>query len=141
MPRHRRQRSGALDMDMTPMIDVVFQLIIFFIVTVVMQQEFNEEIQLEMAPHGPVIAESHPTTLVIEVDKRGWVSIHNAPLRRSQLERIVKGRYNRYGEFPVLIRGDKETRHQDIRKVMDICTGIGIWRISFVAIKEEAPRS
>ena len=125
-------------MDMTPMIDVVFQLIIFFIVVIVLQQEYNEEIELEQAPHGPVINDSHPTTLVIEVDKRGWVSIHNAPLRWAVLRRIVRDRYNRYGEFPVLIRGDKETRHEAIRRVMDVCTEENIWRINFVAVKEEA---
>jgi biopolymer transport protein ExbD len=41
------------------------------------------------------------------------------------------------GNFPVMIRADKLTRHRDVKKLMDVCTEVGIWRISFVAIKEK----
>jgi biopolymer transport protein ExbD len=38
--------------------------------------------------------------------------------------------------FPVMIRADKRTQHKDVRKVMDLCTDVGIWRIDFAAIKD-----
>jgi len=123
---------------MTPMIDVVFQLIIFFIVTIQMEKAYNEEIELEHSKFGPAIeGEQDPRTMIIEVNRRGWISIHNAQLTRRKLQQIMQSRFNRYGSFPVLIRGDRRTRHEDIRAVMDICTGIGIWRINFIAIKEK----
>jgi len=121
---------------MTPMIDVVFQLIIFFIVTTKMEQDVNPDIELADARHGPIIAEEDPHTLTVEVDWRGWISMRGAQLSKPKFQKIVQARYNRYGEFPVLIRGDYQTRHEDIRSVMDMCTRVGIWRVSFAAVQE-----
>lgn len=135
----RKRRTTECEMDMTPMIDIVFQLIIFFVVTLKFTSDSNMDIQLEDGKHGATItAESMPqTTLEIEVDRRGRVSIHNAPLTASQLKSILQNRVNRLGfDFPVLIRGDRRTKHEDIKKVMDVCGGVGIWKMSFVAVKE-----
>jgi biopolymer transport protein ExbD len=137
----RKQRSLGSDVDMTPMIDVVFQLIIFFIVTIKLDQEVNENIRLWKAEHGPPIEEQQPGTTIIEVDQHGWISMHGAQLTKSQLLNILKTKRDRRGsDFPVIIRGDHRARHKDIRSVMDMCTRIGIWRISFMAIKEEKQR-
>lgn len=134
----RRKKSPAADIDMTPMIDVVFQLIIFFIVTIKLDQEINEDIELWKTPHAPPIEKDMPGTTIIEVDQRGWISMHGAQLKRKQLYNMLRNKKDRFGgDFPVIIRGDHRTRHKDIRAVMDMCTGIGIWRISFMAIKEE----
>ena len=137
MPRARRRESKGCDIDMTPMIDVVFQLIIFFIVTIKMEKDVNEEIELCDATHGPAIEKREPRTTIVEVDRRGWISMHGAQLTKRQLQSILRAKYRRLrGPFPVLIRGDYRTRHEDVRSVMDICTGMGIWRLSFAAIKE-----
>jgi biopolymer transport protein ExbD len=137
MTRKRKTPGEGCEVDMTPMIDVVFQLIIFFIVTIKMEQEVNEDIELEEAPHGPVIDEQDPRTMVVEVDRRGWISMSGAQLSKAKFLGVLQARYRRYGAFPVLIRGDRRTRHEDIRAVMDLCTRIGIWRISFAAIQEQ----
>ena len=47
-----RRASEQCEMDMTPMIDVVFQLIIFFVVTLKMTADFNKDIILEDGKHG-----------------------------------------------------------------------------------------
>ena len=133
----RKERSAGCEVDMTPMIDIVFQLIIFFIVTIQMEKELNPEIELEDSTHGPIIeGEQDPRSLVVEIDKRGWISMHNCQLSKTKLRDIMRARYDRYGSFPILIRADKRTRHEDVKSVMDICTSVGIWRINFVAIKE-----
>ena len=132
----KRRSSDICELDMTPMIDVVFQMIIFFIVTIKMDEHKNEKIVLEDAKDSPLYEGSDPRTLVIEVDKRGWLSISGAQLTKAQLRRIIQGRYNKFGTFPVMIRADKRTLHKDVRKVMDLCTDVGIWRIDFAAIKE-----
>lgn len=138
MAHHKHRMTEGCECDMTPMIDVVFQLIIFFIVTIKLEETTNPEIELEFAKHGPIIKEQDPRTMVIEIDQRGWITMHGAKVNTAQLGQILQGRYNRMGIFPVLIRADYRTRHQDVRKIMDTCTSIGIWRISFAALKEKA---
>ena len=124
---------------MTPMIDVVFQLIIFFVVTLKMTTDVNPDIVLEDGQNGVTLTQDNmpPSTLEIELDRRGRISIHNATMSPSMLATIIRNRINRHGnEFPVLIRADRRTQHEKVRKVMDICTSSGIWKLSFVAIQE-----
>lgn len=127
------------EIDMTPMIDVVFQLIIFFVVTMKMNQDSNQDIVLEDGKSGQILTADSmpPTTLEIEVDRRGRISIHNATLSERNLRDILRARINKHGnEFPVLIRADRRTMHEKVRKVMDICTSSGLWKLSFVAVEE-----
>ena len=137
MPRHKRSSTAGCAVDMTPMIDVVFQLIIFFIVTIKMEED-KKDIILAKAKDGPVIERMEPTTMVVEVDKKGWISMHGAQLSKAKFTKIMQGRTRRYGQFPVLIRADKRAQHKDVRAVMDICSQLNIWRINFAAIKQEA---
>jgi biopolymer transport protein ExbD len=135
----RKRSSESCDIDMTPMIDVVFQMIIFFIVTMKMDENVNPDIILEDARESPVYKGEDKRTLIIEVDKRGWLSINNYQLNETKLRQIVQARYDKYrGSYPIMIRADRKTRHEDVRKVMDICTGVGLWRIDFAAIQEKA---
>jgi biopolymer transport protein ExbD len=124
---------------MTPMIDVVFQLIIFFVVTLKMTSDVNPDISLADGKNGVTLTQDNmpPSTLEIELDRRGRISIHNATMSPVMLTTIIRNRINRHGnEFPVLIRADQRTQHEKVRKVMDICTAAGIWKLSFLAIQE-----
>jgi biopolymer transport protein ExbD len=134
-----RKPSEGCDLDMTPMIDVVFQLIIFFVVTLKMTTDIAPDIILEDGKHGVTLTQDNmpPSTLEIELGSTGRISIHNATMSPSQLASIIRNRVNRHGnEFPVLIRADRRTQHEQVRKVMDICTGAGIWKLSFLAVQE-----
>jgi biopolymer transport protein ExbD len=112
-------------------------LIIFFIVTIKMEQDVNPDIVLAMAEHGPAIEKEDPRRMVVEVSQQGWISIHGAQFTRKRLREVMAARFRRHGPFPVLIRGDHRARHADVRSVMDICAEVGIWRITFAAIKEK----
>ena len=64
MARKRRQ-SETSEVNMTPMIDVVFQLIIFFVITIKMETEMNESIVLEEAKYGPELSTDNPLNFEI----------------------------------------------------------------------------
>lgn len=145
----KRRNSDGGEMNMTPMIDVVFQLIIFFVVTLKMTKEENPDIDLEDGKNGETItADNMPVqTLTIEVARRtrflphGRISINNATLNMTQLDNILKTRYRKFGSFPVLIRADKDAIHEDVKKVMDRCTANGVWKVGFVAVQDPKDKS
>lgn len=133
-----RQNDDCV-LDMTPMIDVVFQLIIFFVVTLKSSQTFNEDIQLEWGKNGPKIEEHTMPPTVIEIDSRGWIYIQGGSYSPGQLNTLLRNRVNQRGpNFPLLIRADRRAQHKDIKKVMDICTAAGLWKLSFVAMIKPA---
>ncbi len=136
----KKRIPGDMAINMTPMIDVVFQLIIFFIVTLQLDRDMiNEEIRLADSPHGPVLEKKEPRTVIIEVNERGLISVGSARFSARQLQGLMQQTVNRHGYgVPILIRADRNARHSDVRQVMDACSSVGLWRMKFAAIKEPA---
>jgi len=140
--REKREEE-ALNGNLTAMIDVVFQLIIFFVCTVNMQDKaIDDRIKLAMAPNGAVSNVKDPYEVKIDVSDTGAISVSRTILPASMLTTILtKARADakRSGrEVPVLIRADARVKHEAVKKVMDACTAAGIWKIKFTALKEKA---
>ena len=138
-----RKSQENPDLDMTPMIDVVFELIIFFVVTLTEAQRKDETIELEDGRHGIVLTpeELPPTHMMIDVgiNKKGMprISMGDRDMTPDEIGRRVKEKYRKVGEFPVMIRADFACPHYAIARVMNACTANGIWKISFVAVGED----
>lgn len=126
--------------NMTPMIDVVFQMIIFFVCTIDLdKKKFDERIKLSMAPHGKAVEKKDPRTMIVDVNSKGQIGIANTYMDRATFTQIMANAVKRYGQtMPVVIRGDGRTRHRDIRKVLDVCSKVGLWKVKFAAIKDRA---
>lgn len=125
---------------MTPMIDVVFELIIFFVVTLTEAQRKDETIELEDGKHGIVLTpdELPPTHMQIDINAKGRISMGDVTLTPDEVQRRVADRKKRVGgEFPIMIRADFATQHKDVAKVMNACTAAGIWKLSFMAVHED----
>ena len=135
-----KKKFPEAQLDMTPMIDVVFQLIFFFVVTVDLQSKALEtKVRMAMSPHGPIEEQKDPRTVVVDVDKDGDISIMRTRLSEGQLLTILNKARNESGQStPVVIRGDYAAKHEAIKRVMDICGQAGLWKIRFAALKEKA---
>jgi biopolymer transport protein ExbD len=125
---------------MTPMIDIVFQMIIFFVCTADMDRKaFDEKIRLALSPHGPQVEKKDPRTITIEVDAKGQMKIMRRPMAYGTVKKILRKAVAEYGQTtPVVIRGDANTKHEDIKNVMDLCAAAGLWKVKFAATKEQA---
>ena len=143
-----RRAQENPQLDMTPMIDVVFELIIFFVVTLTEAQRKDETIELEDGQHGIALVpeELPPTHMMIDVAARGKdgkrlkkprISMGDIELTPAQIGQRVRDKFKKIGEFPVMIRADFECPHSAVASVMNACTENGIWKISFVAVGED----
>ena len=133
-------------LDMTPMIDVVFELIIFFVVTLVEAQKKDETIELEDGQHGIVLVpeELPPSHMQIDIGLRNGkprISMGDRDITPAEISRRVTERVRKYKDFPVLVRADFAVPHSAVKQVMDACTSAGIWKISFQAIGEDKTHS
>ena len=131
-----RKEQENPQLDMTPMIDVVFELIIFFVVTLTQANAKDETVRLEDGKHGIELTpdELPPTHLIVDVARNGRISMCDVTITPAELGRRVKERMRKYGEFPVLIRADYRAKHKSVAEVMNACTQNGIWKLSFVAV-------
>ena len=135
----KKRKNEDVSLDMTPMIDVVFQLIIFFVVTLKMTDDKDTSIKLADGRNGIVLTQDElpPSQLTIDVAKSGRVSMSNITMSDAMVVDAVKKRVRAYGtDFPCMIRADKETPHMYVAKVMNLCAAAGMWKVSFVAIQE-----
>ena len=142
----KSQENPALDM--TPMIDVVFELIIFFVVTLTEAQKKDETIELEDGQHGIALTpeELPPTHMQIDIASRdkhgktlpkGRITMGDREITPDEIGRRVKERMRKYKDFPVLIRADYNCRHEVVARVMNAVTAAGVWKISFMAVHED----
>ena len=133
-----RKAQENPQLDMTPMIDVVFELIIFFVVTLTQCQAKDETIKLEDGRYGIELTpeELPPTRMMVDIARTGRISMGDITMTPEQIGQRVKERKRKFGEFPVLIRADYRARHEAVARVMNACTANGIWKISFMAVYE-----
>ena len=140
----RQQREeDYLSGNLTAMIDVVFQLIIFFVVTTNLQaKSIDERIHLALAPNGQPLKVKNPLEINIDVDSKGRISIARNAVSLSLLNTILRKAALEYGQdnVPVVIRGDAEAKHTAIRNVLNACGQAGIYKIKFAALKERGGR-
>ena len=143
-----RKAQENPQLDMTPMIDVVFELIIFFVVTLTEAQKKDETIELEDGQHGIALVPDEMPASQMQVDiglvlkgpnkGKARISMGDRDITADEIGRRVAERKRKYGpDFPVLIRADYAVPHAAVAKVMDACTANGVWKISFMAIGED----
>ena len=127
--------------NLTPMIDIVFQMIIFFVFTLDLEREKfdTENIRAPDAPHAREIIEFEPATIYPQVLASGAVRIGSAAVDPATFRNLIRTAVRRYGqEIPVMIYAHENARHRDVRRVMDICSEEGLYRISLIGIIERS---
>ena len=136
----RKQQEEMQSGGLISMIDVVFQIIIFFVCTASMQDNSRDvQIKLAAAPHGKVEQEKNPLQVEIEISARGRVTVGRSPLTENELYSVIRKAVNdsRPQQVPVVIRADGKATHAMVRKAMDTCTAAGIMQVKIAALKEK----
>ena len=134
IPRHRRTRDS-----MVSMVNIVFLLLIFFIVTWQFSRSETEmKISVPTSEEGAdpkrVLGE-----IIVNVRKSGEVVVEGQVLTKAQLRERLERIARLHENQPVRLRGDADCSYQTIVEVIDTCQKAGIWNISFATqIRREA---
>lgn len=131
--RVRTQDPAAeLTLNLAPMIDVVFLLLIFFMVaTTFAQQEKEMSLDLPTAESGDEV-ESAPEEIVINLMSDGRLRIAGQDVDDEALEALLVRTARSNPETPVSIRGDRDVILQRLVLVMDACRKAGLTDIGIV---------
>jgi biopolymer transport protein ExbD len=118
--RKRRITNDQPQLEMTPMIDVVFQLLIFFIVTI--KQEDIYSMLSASAPAADPNASStvQPNVLNIEINKTGFI-LRGAPVSKALLERRLASIAEYDKKVSVVLRCTGDSPHKYLVQTLDIC--------------------
>jgi len=122
MARTNRKRDmPGSELPMTPMIDVVFQLLIYFIVTI---KPVDVYANLDVTRPSPekTRTEQKPVQLLrISVNPDGY-TINNKPVPDTDMPRMIKLLAELDKEQTVLILAAPQSHHERLVKVLDLCS-------------------
>lgn len=130
---------GSVRFNMTPMIDVSFLLIIFFLVSShLAQQEVQLELDLPQAASGQRPADEESRRIVFNVHEDGAINMGSGAVEGTDLERVIASERERAGEdLEVRIRSDRNVAYRHVEPIMVACARSGVWKVSFAVVRRE----
>lgn len=135
----RRQRQDQVDVNLTPLIDVVFLLLIFFMVSTTFTRETRLSVELpEATGSAPVEAAE---AVEVSIAASGDYAVNGERLVRSDeatLRSVLLPLSQKGTEVPFIITADARATHQAVVRVMDVAGQLGFANLS-ITTQESGP--
>lgn len=134
----RQHKKDPLELSMTPMIDVVFLLLIFFMVTTTFNRETKLKVQLPEAQSEHQAVKKH---LEVTIDAQGIYFINSQQLvnqRMDTLKKALSEAAAQNKDQPLVISADAKTPHQSVITVLDVASQLNLTNITFAT---KAPKA
>ena len=121
------------------MIDVVFLLIIFFLVSShLARNESQLELELPIAVSASDDVDQQTPRMIVNVDSAGNLFLAGRPVQSDQLkDRFVDAVEKEGDELEVRIRGNRNVAYSAVEPIMRSCVQAGIWNVSYAVYREE----
>ncbi|MGJ8632910.1 MAG: ExbD/TolR family protein [Luteolibacter sp.] len=133
------RQPEAASMQLAPMIDIVFLLLIFFIVTWQFTKSETElDVSVPTAQEGAE-PERQRGEIVINILSDDTIRVEGATVDLAQLLSKLSSIAGQFENQPVRIRGDAKVEYQRLVEVIDTCQKAGIWNISFATQRPTPP--
>jgi len=127
-----RDRKPAVVLELTPLIDCIFQLLIFFLLTASFITTPNLGVELPKA--SAKASTTQQRDLIVVVTRKGEIQYEGSNVSFDQLLKRLQGVYKERPGARVLIQADRKAYHGEVVKVMDVAKSIGFRRLG-VAIQ------
>lgn len=134
----RNRKPEELDVNLTPLIDVVFLLLIFFMVSTTF--EHQSELNIELPEATGEISETETNSIEVAIGENGKYTINGKAVIDEKIENLLTGLREAAGDRSdprVIINADKDATHQAVMTAMDAARQLGFVHITFAAVKPE----
>ncbi|MCC5856836.1 MAG: biopolymer transporter ExbD [Ectothiorhodospiraceae bacterium] len=131
----RPRRQDEPEINLTPLIDVVFLMLIFFMVSTTFMRQADLELTLPEASQDPREQAADSIELAINAD--GQYFVNGEPLVNTQLETVRRALEQARAEMPdapLVIRADARSTHQSVVTAMDAAGQANISRLSIATV-------
>ena len=122
-----------VEVNLTPLIDVVFLLLIFFMVSTTFDKQAQIQIKLPEADSSEIV-DKEPTSISVGINEQGDYFVNEEELIKSDKEtlrkmllKVSEGKT----DLPVIISADGKAPHQSVVTVLDIASQLGMSQMTF----------
>jgi len=128
----RSQQVEDPDVNLTPLIDVVFLLLIFFMVSTTFDKE--SELSIELPNAEGELLQKQSLQVEISIDAKGNYAINSERIINSQIDTLKAAIVKIAGDkrdIPMIISADGLASHQSVVAAMDAARQLGFTRLTF----------
>jgi biopolymer transport protein ExbD len=134
----RKRKREELDLNLTPLIDVVFLLLIFFMVSTTFQKDAELQINLPEASNEPTSIPDNVLEISISLSGAYFLNgkeltNNNPATLRAAINKMTGGKR----DTPLIIRADALTPHQAVVTAMDAAAQLGMLKLSIATSTAE----
>ncbi len=131
--KRKKRHDEDPKLEMTPMIDVVFQLLIFFIVTLKQDDIMSRLMASRPAPDPNAIPDKQPDLINIVVHRGGFI-FRGKPMTLEGLDRQVERCAELSKKANVIVRCTADSPHRFLVQTLDICNKYGMENLSIFSM-------
>ena len=132
-------RRDEIDLNLTPLIDVVFLLLIFFMVSTTFEQQSKLKVDLPEASSQAV--KQSKDSVVIGIDAQGRFFINDRQLVNTQFKTLKMALMKTVGDkkdVPLVLKADAKTPNQSVVMAMDAAAQLGLTRLSIATLENHS---
>jgi biopolymer transport protein ExbD len=135
----RPKRQESPELNLTPLIDVVFLLLIFFMVSTTFDKDSRIKVELpEAATQDEKVEEEKVLDITIDANGRYYIGVDGdqkevVNTEIAILKRAIEKAAGMRRDLPVIITADAKATHQSVIKVMDAASQLGFVHMTFAA--------
>ncbi|MCQ4573892.1 MAG: biopolymer transporter ExbD [Candidatus Brocadiales bacterium] len=133
----RTRRAVNYSINIASLIDVLFLLLMFFVVTSVFIEQPNIKLELPSASHAET---TKFEGLTITINKEGRLFFGKQPVGITELDAILRSKTEALGDIVLVLRADRDVAYGVVIAVMDVARGAGLKRITALTVSEEETR-
>ena len=111
------------DLNMTPLIDCVFLLLIFFMVTTVFKNPAKLDLALPEASSAKAMEKGQ---IVVELDAEGQIAMNSEAITYDQFDAYLVNEKKKSGSSTLLIKADKNAKHGNVLRLMMLAKEVDI---------------
>jgi biopolymer transport protein ExbD len=121
--------------DMAPMIDMVFLLLIFFMVASVVTELDKVEVKIPLSEYAKV-PENTKDRLMLSVDMNNQIYAGTTPMTIPELKVLVNEALNENPDLRILIRADERVKYKTNKEIMIACGEVGATDLIYATFEE-----
>jgi biopolymer transport protein ExbD len=133
LKRRRGRVNGDDEMELTPLIDCVFLLLIFFMVTTVFKEPYTQRVILPEAEESTVIEKKE---LVASINREGEIELNRRPATIETIGGMLIREKEGVRSVTLIIRTDKQTQHGVVLDMIEVAKKIGIEKVVLATEKK-----